>query len=434
MEYGVLNSTSKKDLTEQQRREIFEELLKKSAMGKLRRGYVTEVAQLFSVGVRTIHRIWKQANDCVANGAAVDFSSRKQGRVGRKRAQIDINKVAEIPLRRRTSVRSLAKAMDVPQTTLYRRIKEGDIRPHTNAIKPYLCEEGKKARLRFCLSMLEPSSLASEPFFKNMYNYVHIDEKWFFLTKESERYYLLPEEEEPVCTCKSKRFITKVMFLAAVARPRFDATRNQEFSGKIGIFPFTCKEPAKRRSKNRMAGTLETKAINVNKEIMRSCLIEKVLPAIRAKWPPHDSTETIYIQQDNARPHITQLDSEFVEAACKDGFDICLLCQPPNSPDLNVLDLGFFREIQSLQHQEAPKTIDELVCAVEKSFENFPSQSLNEVFLSMHACMIEIMKVDGGNNYKLPHLGKSKLLRNGNLPMHLSCDREVVERAMAHVQ
>lgn len=95
---------------------------------------------------------------------AVDVSRRLHGRVGRKKNHFDVNKVSEVPLHRRTSIRSLAKAMTVPQTTLYRRIKEGDIRPHMNAVKPYLTEEGKKARLRFCFSMLEPiSSLASEP-------------------------------------------------------------------------------------------------------------------------------------------------------------------------------------------------------------------------------------------------------------------------------
>lgn len=69
-----------------------------------------------------------------------------------------------------------------------------------------------------------------------MYNFVLIDEKWFFLSREVERYYPLSGEHEPLRTCKSKRFITKVMFLAAIAQPRFDAFGNEEFSGKIGIF------------------------------------------------------------------------------------------------------------------------------------------------------------------------------------------------------
>lgn len=42
------------------------------------------------------------------------------------------------------------------------------------------------------------------------------------------------------------------------------------------------------------------------------------------------------------------------------------MCQPPYSPDFNVLDLGYFRAIQTLQHKEAPKTVDELVRAVGK--------------------------------------------------------------------
>jgi len=233
------------------------------------------------------------------------------------------------------------------KSTVFRRVKEGAIRPHTNAIKPHLTEENKKARLRFCLSMIDQSTLHSNPMFIDMFNYIHIDEKWFYLSKKSERYYLLPEEEEsnPYRSCKSKTFITKVMFMAAVARPRFDVNGDELFSGKIGIFPFVVKEPAKRNSKNRTAGTIETKPIlSVTKDITRACLIEKVLPAIRSKWPASTSSAPIFIQQDNARPHIGVNDLEFMEAAQRDGFDIKLCFQPPNSPDLNVLDVVFLEQ------------------------------------------------------------------------------------------
>ncbi len=66
--------------------------------------------------------------------------------------------------------------------------------------------------------MIEKASLIHNPKFIDMFDYVHIDEKWFYLTKGLEKYYLLPDEAEPVRSCKSKRFITKVMFLAVVAR------------------------------------------------------------------------------------------------------------------------------------------------------------------------------------------------------------------------
>ncbi|XP_015161587.1 uncharacterized protein [Solanum tuberosum] len=142
----------------------------------------------------------------------------KESRVGRKRIQVDINQFKEIPLCRRTNIRSLSFAINMAKSTVFRRVKEGAIRPHTNAIKPHLTEENKKARLRFCLSMIDQSTLHSNPMFIDMFNYIHIDEKWFYLSKKSERYYLLPEEEEsnPYRSCKSKTFITKVMFMAAV--------------------------------------------------------------------------------------------------------------------------------------------------------------------------------------------------------------------------
>lgn len=163
--------------------------------------------------------------------------------------------------------------------------------------------------------MIDRSLSSSSPKFHGMSNVVHIDEKWFYMSKQSKRYYLVPGEDGPLRTCKSKKIITKVMFLAAVARPRFDALGNEVFSGKIGIFPLTTLEPAKRSSKNRVRGTLETKPIlSVTKDVTRSWLIEKVLPAIRAKWPQgHEGP--IYIQQDNARPHISVNDIEFLEAS-----------------------------------------------------------------------------------------------------------------------
>ncbi|XP_026398976.1 uncharacterized protein LOC113294817 [Papaver somniferum] len=233
-----------------------------------------------------------------------------------------------------------------------------------------------------------------------------------------ENYYLHPEETEPHRTCQSKRYITKLMFLAAVNRPRFDEFRNEIFDGKLSIFPFITKEAAKRTSKNRPAGTLEDKPITVNTDVVRDCLIEKLLPAIREKWQNYNG-ETIYIQQDNAKPHIKLNDEKFLREAAKDGFDIRLRFQPSQIPDMNVLDLGFFMSIQSLQHQEAPTTVAELLLAVNKAFNELNSQTLNDVFLSLQLCMVEVIKIRDGNNYKLKHMGKKRLARIGELPKQI---------------
>lgn len=49
---------------------------------------------------------------------------------------------------------------------------------------------------------------------------------------------------------------------------------------------------------------MEIKPIeSINKLVIKQCLVEKIIPAIKAKWPI-DSHRHIVIQQDNAKPHI----------------------------------------------------------------------------------------------------------------------------------
>ena len=113
--------------------------------------------------------------------------------------------------------------------------------------------------------------------------------------------------------------------------------------------------------------------------------------------------------------------------ASQDGFDIRLMCQPSNSPYLNVLDLDFFNAIQSLQYKDAPKSINELICVVERSFEEFSTIKSNHIFLTLQSCMIEIMKVTSSNNHRIPHLKKVMLESENQLPIQLKCDSALVQ-------
>ena len=160
-------------------------------------------------------------------------------------------------------------------------------------------------------------------------------------------------------------------------------------------------------------------------------LVEKVIPAIKQKWPV-GCTRCI-IQQDNAKPHTTGGDNAIVQAMRHDRIRMQLSNQPPNSPDFNVLDLGFFNSIQALQHEHSPKTIDDLVSVTEGAFADMESTKLNDVFLSYHLAMESAMKVGGGNNYKLQHIGKEKLRREGRLPIAIKCSDEALEIANAHL-
>lgn len=152
----------------------------------------------------------------------------------------------------------------------------------------------------------------------------------------------------------------------------------------------------------------------------------------KAKWPV-GACKHIYIQQDNAKPHINNNDLIFRDATTQDGFTFTLVQQPPNSPDTNVNDLGWFRAIQSLQTQTQNKTIDQLIQVVHNSYEELSLTSLNNVFLSLQGCMVEIMKCIGQNSYKLPHMKKGALIRADALPLNLKVPEELVRQCLTYL-
>ncbi|CAA0807020.1 Unknown protein [Striga hermonthica] len=361
---GNVQGRKNRILTDVERWAVYRTLLEKSVNGKLKKNTTKEVKDMFNIELRTVQRIWK-IHKRTLPGSDVDVSSRKARNCGRKRIEVDFSRIQQIEWHQRTTLASLSNALGVSYSKLYRLFKRGVLRRHSSAIKPHLKDENKISRLEFCLSMLDESTTSNEPKFKGMYNYVHIDEKWFYLTKKEQTYYLLDNEEDPHRSCQSKNNIAKVMFLAATARPRFDGEGRVVFSGKVGCWAFVTEQPAQRNSRNRQAGTMEMKAItSVKRENVKAFLIEKVIPSIIEKWPRSDYGETIYVQQDNARTHVLPNDPDFVAAASQNGFDIRLTCQPPNSPDLNILDLGYFRAIQSLQQKMCARNIPELAIGV----------------------------------------------------------------------
>lgn len=107
-----------------------------------------------------------------------------------------------------------------------------------------------------------------------------------------------------------------------------------------------------------------------------------------------------------------------------------LVQQPPNSPDTNINDLGFFNAIQSLQHRRVCRTVDDLVKAVQDAFHDLPPMTINKVFLTLQGCLTEIMKVKGHNNYKIPHMCKDRLIREGTLPVSLTIPMDLAKESI----
>ncbi|GMF18988.1 unnamed protein product [Phytophthora lilii] len=100
-------------------------------------------------------------------------------------------------------------------------------------------------------------------------------------------------------------------------------------------------------------------------------------------WPRQDRGRIIYEQQDNATPPIPPHDPDVLREGSRDGLRIQLIFQPPNSPDYNCLDLGYFAAIQLLQYKTYVATTEQLIDVVEASFRNLDKTKLNSIFFTL---------------------------------------------------
>ena len=206
------------------------------------------------------------------------------------------------------------------------------------------------------------------------------------------------------------------MFLCAVVRPRFNTSLNSWWDRKLGIWPIGDWEPAKRKSKNRPKGTLVWKKKIVTKEVYRDLLITKLIPAILENWPTRDRIpRKIFIQQDGAKNHIHEDDKLFNDALEENRVNMELYTQAANSPDVNLLDLGFFRAIQSF-NDAVPRNEEELIKAVSDAYDKYPWEKINRIWLTLQCCFNKIVTHHSGNDYHIDHITKEKLEWNGNLP------------------
>ena len=149
---------------------------------------------------------------------------------------------------------------------------------------------------------------------------------------------VLSHEGEGTVPSPYKSHITKVMFLCAVARPRFNTCSNSWWDSKLGFWPIGYWELAERKLKNRPKGTLAWKNKIITKEVYRDLLITKLIPSILdilEKWPRRDwLSRKIFIQQDRAKNHISCNDKIFNDALVEKGINAALYTQAANSPDV----------------------------------------------------------------------------------------------------
>lgn len=423
----------KTNLTEEQTNELISDLLDASFMDngkrKLARGAVGTASKKFKMTEQNCRRIWRLALTKREQDGTYHYSSLKKMNSGRPalycREELQAS-LADLPIGERSTIRDMSRSLGVSVGLCHSLVRNDKvILPHTSALKPILTEENKLKRFLYAMDRVQRQD--DRRSWYPAYDEIHVDEKWFFLCQDNWRYYvsLTEKEKQEVTTLrtKHKRHIMKVMFLCAVARPRYNDDGACTFDGKIGIWPFVEWKEAERSSVNRPRGTMELKPISVTRDVYRKYIIEKLLPAVYEKFPRERMRrQVIYLQQDNPNSHFAPNDPEWIQAAgTHPRFKVQMRNQPPNSPDTNLLDLGFFRAIQSLQWKQEPaRSIQGLIDNVNKAFSDYEDNKLSKMWLTHQTVCDEILKANGDNDFTIPHVGKDAIVRKeGKLPASL---------------
>ena len=355
-------------------------------------------------------------------------------------------KLLEMDPKKRTRVAAVAKHLDVAPSTVQLYIKKGMIKRSKAWVSPNLTTKHKLNRLRFIQSYINPTAtIGGKYFYYDMRSTFHLDEKWFFICRTSKGYYLTPEEKAPAQKVHHKKHISKVMFLCTVARPMLANGRYTD--GKVGCWPVGELKQQQKVSKNAAAGTWKFVNETIDYEGYKRMLIDKVLPALRAGCPrslshsANGQPKILYLQDDGAGAHGKLAeDPEFLAACTADGFHFQLRRQPSQSPDLNVLDLGFFNHLQSLTwRRKIFKSPEGLIKAVYRAWLDSPNEALNDVFLTLQSIMTATIEVGGDNNYKFPHMYKARRRNRGDadelgpVPDRLHITQQEMEKLEADI-
>jgi hypothetical protein len=177
---------------------------------------------------------------------------------------------------------------------------------------------------------------------------VYVDEK-LFLAFVPSTLTLPAEDKTPEKFGVSKTNQPKVMTLVCVMEPR------GAFSGHVGLHLFVERVKADRSSKNREAGVMELKIVNVTAEEYLHAWEETLLPRLKElidqKIMQCSAESPLLLQDDNAKPHRGSINGSRVTklicdaALTKFQFYMKPLDpkQPAQSPDCNPLDTFFFR-------------------------------------------------------------------------------------------
>ena len=122
--------------------------------------------------------------------------------------------------------------------------------------------------------------------------------------------------------------------------------------------------------------------------------------------------KNICTTRQREKNRICEDDKDFNDALMEQSINTKLYMQAPNSPDVNLLDLGFFRAIQSF-NDATPTNEEELIQVVSAAYDNYPQNKINCTWLTLQCCFNQIIMHNVDN---IEHVCKEKLECTRELP------------------
>ena len=186
---------SYKEMSLEQQKRALGLLLSRLKDGVLPWGSLTIVTDEIGVARSTISRLWGQA--CGAHEESLiitpEIASRNNSRTNAlKYSHVEFRQsLKEIPQHHHRTYRSTAKAMGVSLNTVQRMLLQQDVcHVHTSSLKPTLMDENKVSRMELALSFIDKNDTSK---FEHMEDLIHIDKKWFYLTKDGQRFIIVAD-------------------------------------------------------------------------------------------------------------------------------------------------------------------------------------------------------------------------------------------------
>ena len=409
----------------------YHELKKGGERNPTGRGAVVQTALEFGVTRKTVHKYLKAYGQVSSAGRAAADAMQRSPRSGRPSMLTEDMKAALKAANKATgrtgTYQDLAQELEEDHNT---KFSPATVRRWSLVcgavmkrrwIKPWLSDYHKRCRLEWILNEVGKRNRSFSP----GYDTVHLDEKWFYLMKDGRKIRMFPDEAMPnPPKCRHKSHIPKVMYICVVGRPRPD----KNFDGLIGIWRSTEVKMAKKNSKNHKKGDLYDVDCTVTAASYRKLLEEEIVPAIHEKmdWIKDEFGDDFFLQHDGASPHTGKGNREYFREAAEE-LGLQVVTQPAQSPDMNVLDLGFFASLQARVQKAWVDSVEKLDEAVRAGFWSYPSETLEKVWQALFNCYNKILDHGGDNNYKIPHVGVSKSQRHGVLTKRVAVTAGSIE-------